>query len=67
MFQPLTYLIGPTPNIWIGTGSGFTKLDAKGPAMRALEESSVDYYAALRSAYLQTRAAHVRLPTDHSN
>jgi phospholipid-binding lipoprotein MlaA len=67
MFQPLTYLIGPTPNIWIGTGSGFTKLDAKGPAMRALEESSVDYYAALRSAYLQSRAAHVRLPTDHSN
>ena len=67
LFQPLTYLIGPTPNIWIGTGSGFTKLDATGPAMRALEQSSVDYYAALRSAYLQSRAAEVRLPTGLSN
>jgi len=67
LFQPLTYLIGPTPNIWIGTGSGFTKLDANGPAMHALEESSVDYYAALRSAYLQARAAHVRHPGDSPN
>lgn len=59
-FQPLTYLIGPTPNIAIGTGSGFTTLEAMGPAMEALEESSVDYYAALRSAYLQNRSAQVR-------
>jgi phospholipid-binding lipoprotein MlaA len=64
LFQPLTYLIGPTPNIWIGTGSGFTRLEASGRALHALEESSVDYYAALRSAYLQSRAAHVRPPTD---
>jgi len=62
LFQPLTYLIGPTPNIWIGTGSGFTKLEANSRSLHALEESSVDYYAALRSAYLQARAAHVRIP-----
>jgi phospholipid-binding lipoprotein MlaA len=64
LFQPLTYLIGLTPNFWIGTGDGFTKLAANGRSMRALEDSSVDYYAALRSAYLQARAAHVRIPTD---
>jgi ABC-type transporter lipoprotein component MlaA len=29
------------------------------PAMKALEESSVDYYAALRSAYLQNRDAQI--------
>jgi phospholipid-binding lipoprotein MlaA len=59
-FQPLTYLIGPTPNLMIGAGSGFTTLDAHDAALKALEESSVDYYAALRSAYLQSRAAHIR-------
>jgi phospholipid-binding lipoprotein MlaA len=59
-FQPLTYLIGPVQNIVLGAGSGFTTLDARDFAMKALEESSVDYYAALRSAYLQSRAAHIR-------
>ena len=59
-FQPLTYLIGPVQNIMLGAGSGFTTLDARDAAMKALEESSVDYYAALRSAYLQSRAAHIR-------
>ena len=67
LFHPLTYVIGPTPNVWIGTGSGFTRLEANGPAMRALEESSVDYYAALRSAFLQSRAAQVRPLADHTN
>ena len=62
LFQPLTYLIGPTPNIWIGTGSGFTKLEANSRLLRVLEESSVDYYSALRSAYRQARAAHIRPP-----
>ena len=60
LFSPLTYLIGPASNLAIGTGFGLAELEARGPAMRALEESSVDYYAALRSAYLQTRAAQLR-------
>lgn len=59
-FQPLTYLIGPVQNIVIGATSGFSTLDARDVAMKALEESSVDYYAALRSAFLQSRAAHIR-------
>jgi phospholipid-binding lipoprotein MlaA len=60
LFSPLTYLIGPAQNLIIGTGVGFAEFEARGPAMRALEESSIDYYAALRSAYLQTRAAEIR-------
>ncbi len=59
-FQPLTYLIGPAQNIMLGAGSGFATLDARDAAIKALEESSVDYYAALRSAFLQSRAAHIR-------
>jgi len=58
-FQPLSYFIGFTPNIVIGASSGFSSLDAHDPALKALEESSVDFYAALRSAFLQSRAAHV--------
>ena len=61
-FQPLTYLIGPVQNILLGVGSGFSTLDARGGAIKALEESSVDFYAALRSAYLQSRAAHILMP-----
>ena len=60
-FQPLTYLVGPAQNLVIGATGGFATLDAQDSALKALEESSVDYYAALRSAYLQSRAAHVRM------
>jgi phospholipid-binding lipoprotein MlaA len=59
-FQPLTYLIGPVQNIVLGASSGFSTLDAQDAGLKALEESSVDYYAALRSAYLQHRAARIR-------
>jgi phospholipid-binding lipoprotein MlaA len=59
-FQPLTYLVGPVQNIVLGISSGFTTLDARDAALKALEDSSVDFYAALRSAYLQSRAAHIR-------
>jgi phospholipid-binding lipoprotein MlaA len=59
-FQPLTYLVGPIESIVLGVSSGFTTLDARGHALKSLEESSVDFYSALRSAYLQSRAAHIR-------
>ncbi len=65
MFQPLTYIIGPTTNLFLGGGRGFVELEAKSAAMEALEESSVDYYAALRSAYIQNRNAEIEQP-DHS-
>jgi phospholipid-binding lipoprotein MlaA len=58
-FQPLSYFIGIAPNLVIGASSGLSSLDAHDPALKALEESSVDFYAALRSAFLQSRAAHV--------
>jgi phospholipid-binding lipoprotein MlaA len=59
-FQPLTYLMGPMQSMVVGASSGLATMDATDAALKALEESSVDYYAALRSAYLQSRAAHIR-------
>jgi len=62
--QPLTYLVGPFPNLVLGGGRGFAELEAKSEAMEALEESSVDYYAALRSAYMQNRRAEIASPDE---
>lgn len=58
-FDPLTYLLGPIQGLLISGPDGFTRKDATTDNLEALEESSVDFYAALRSAYLQTRAAQV--------
>jgi len=58
-FHPLTYLIGIAPQLmWRGGAevaagvSRRTEADAK---LKALEESSLDFYSVLRSAYVQTR------------
>jgi phospholipid-binding lipoprotein MlaA len=61
-FQPLTYILGPGQflvNFYISGGSSLTALDANRDKIDALEMSSVDFYAALRSAYLQNRRAAV--------
>lgn len=45
---------------------GFATREASGPALKALEASSLDYYAALRNAYYQNRTALVwRRGPDH--
>jgi phospholipid-binding lipoprotein MlaA len=54
-FQPLSYMLGiPTQLLW-GGGAGLSLRDESAEALEALEESSVDYYAAMRSAYVQSR------------
>jgi phospholipid-binding lipoprotein MlaA len=42
-----------------GGGAGFVTREQHAEQLRALEESSVDYYATLRSAYYQTRQAAI--------
>jgi len=54
-FHPTTYFLGPTQRLFLGGSSGLATLEAHFDAMRALEESSLDYYAALRNAYYQRR------------
>jgi phospholipid-binding lipoprotein MlaA len=70
LFQPLTYLIGPgqllTVALPIGGGRGLTLRSHHSEELEALEESSVDFYAAMRSAYLQARRAKVLAATNGS-
>jgi phospholipid-binding lipoprotein MlaA len=59
-FQPLTYVLWPAQimlQVYIGGGKGLAALDANYDKVNALEESSIDFYAAMRSAYLQNRRA----------
>jgi phospholipid-binding lipoprotein MlaA len=58
-FQPLTYFLGPGQQLILGGGSGFTTRAAYAEELAALEASSVDFYAALRSVYLQSRRAEI--------
>jgi len=71
LFQPLTYIIGPgqllTVALPIGGGRGLTMRDRYSNELQALEESSVDFYAAMRSAYLQSRDAHISAVRNRTN
>lgn len=65
-FQPTYYFIGPA-NLLIGPtelllysgSSGISKRDRHFLELKALEESSVDFYAALRSGYYQQRVDNI--------
>jgi phospholipid-binding lipoprotein MlaA len=58
-FHPLTYLIGVAPQLlWRGgveVAEGVSKRAEADAGLKALEESSLDFYSVLRSAYVQTR------------
>jgi phospholipid-binding lipoprotein MlaA len=54
-FHPLTYLIGIAPQLMWGGGVGVSRRAEAEAKLKALEESSLDYYSVLRSAYVQTR------------
>jgi phospholipid-binding lipoprotein MlaA len=58
--DPLTWLLGPIQwAIIIGTGEGISLREAHADELRALEESSLDFYSALRSVYFQSRQAAI--------
>jgi phospholipid-binding lipoprotein MlaA len=58
--NPVTYFIGPTPQLFAGAGYGFSRREATIDTVHALRDSSIDYYAVLRSAYLQHRDAQLQ-------
>ena len=58
-FDPLTYLFGMGELIFIGGSSGFVTREANSKAIEALRGSSVDYYAAMRSAFTQNRESRI--------
>jgi len=59
VLHPTTYVLGPIQRLFYGGSSGLTTLDAHYDALEALQESSVDYYAALRNAYYQSRRSTI--------
>jgi phospholipid-binding lipoprotein MlaA len=63
-FRPATYFLGPGAALVVVTGvqeggTGITVRDANADALHALEASSLDFYATLRSAWAQDRRARV--------
>lgn len=59
-FHPQAYVLGYAYQALLTTSGGFSRYEAERERVDALRQSSVDFYAALRSAYLMQRAASVR-------
>jgi phospholipid-binding lipoprotein MlaA len=58
-FQPLNYMIGiPTQILW-GGGAGLSLREEVSDELEALENSSVDFYSVMRSAYVQSREKEI--------
>jgi phospholipid-binding lipoprotein MlaA len=62
MADPVSYLLGPLQwwSLALGGGEGLIVKEAHLAELEQLEAGSVDFYSALRSAYLQSRDALVR-------
>jgi len=65
LLLPQTWFLGPTTWVFAAYegADGFTLRDVHRDALEALEESSVDFYVAMRFAYLTNRAAEIRAMT----
>ena len=57
--SPTTYLLGPIVFLYYGGGMGIVKREENYQALNALEDSSIDFYSTLRSAYQQQRSDDV--------
>jgi phospholipid-binding lipoprotein MlaA len=63
VMDPLTYFVAPLQLQWallFGGGQGLSYREANVDALDALRDASVDFYAALRSAYSQAREGVVK-------
>jgi ABC-type transporter lipoprotein component MlaA len=60
--DPVSYFLGPLRwwTIVLGGGEGLTTREAHLDELNQLEAGSLDFYSALRSAYLQNRDAMIR-------
>ncbi|MBW2242276.1 MAG: VacJ family lipoprotein [Deltaproteobacteria bacterium] len=59
VMRPDIWLLGLGSVVLVSTGSGMATYDIQKDRLEALRETSVDYYAALRGAYLLDRDARV--------
>jgi phospholipid-binding lipoprotein MlaA len=58
--EPQTWLLGPGSQILLGSGDGLSLRDEHIADLKHLRDSAVDYYAALRTAYLLDREGEIR-------
>ena len=56
---PATLLVGPTEMLIYSGSSGISRRDRYFVELKALEDSSVDFYAAMRSGYFQQRVGNI--------
>jgi phospholipid-binding lipoprotein MlaA len=59
LLSPQRYLLSGAGQIVIGTGNGISARSEHGQSLSALRESSVDFYAALRTAYFLNRESEL--------
>jgi phospholipid-binding lipoprotein MlaA len=68
-FQPTTWVLGPSGQLFFnsihGGSAGIVLREAQKENLRALEESSIDYYAALRNAFYQNRMGQIWRRREH--
>jgi phospholipid-binding lipoprotein MlaA len=60
LIRPDTWLLTPGTRLVISATDGFTNYDIERERLDALRDTSVDFYAAMRSAYLMDRDARIR-------
>ena len=58
--RPDTWLLPLAGQLMLGGGFGITVREDKRDELEELRKASLDYYAAIRSAYLQSREQRVR-------
>lgn len=59
-FDPLTYALDTYPRLGVGAANAIVKREQLIEPLDDLRRNSIDYYAALRSAYYQDRAVALR-------
>jgi len=60
LIRPDTWLLTPGTRLIVSAAGGFVSYQVHRKRMDALRDTSVDFYAALRSAYLMDRDARIR-------
>jgi phospholipid-binding lipoprotein MlaA len=60
LLEPQFWLLGPGSQLLLGSGDGLSLRDEHVGDLKHLQESAVDYYAALRTSYLLDREGEIR-------
>lgn len=59
LFHPTFFFLPGVDALFFNTSSGFSERESHYEEIKALEESSIDYYSALRSGFIQSREAQI--------